>query len=38
MFNLKCKIMAKVGKNIVTTGMTGKMGDLIVFRLNHMLN
>jgi len=26
--------MAKVGKNIVTTGMTGKMGDLIVFRLS----
>ncbi len=24
--------MAKVGKNIVTTGMTGKIGDLIVFR------
>jgi hypothetical protein len=26
--------MAKVGKNIVTTGMTGKMGDLIVFRIS----
>jgi hypothetical protein len=24
--------MAKVGKNIVTTGLSGKLGDLIVFR------
>lgn len=24
--------MAKVGKNIVTTGLRGKLGDLIVFR------
>ena len=34
MSNKNLRIMAKVGKNVLTRGLSGKIGNLMVFRTN----